>query len=136
MYCVSDVKWYAVGMTHDASKDSGEHIAPGAGLRIGDIAPDFSARSTTGDMRLSDCRGRWLVLFSHPADFTPVGEAEFSLIGRQELGNLDSLAGLPSQGFEEPPKKPTRKKAKKKKKPAAAPAGSFFGAVMREASHG
>ena len=71
-----------------------------------------------------------------PADFAPVGEAEFSLIGRQELGNLDSLAGLPSQGFEEPPKKPARKKAKKKKKPAAAPAGSFFGAVMREASHG
>ncbi len=72
-----------------------------------------------------------------PSDFAPVGEAEFSLIGRQELGNLDSLAGLPSQGFEEPPKKPARKRAKKKKKPAAAPpAGSFFGAVMREASHG
>jgi hypothetical protein len=71
-----------------------------------------------------------------PADFAPVGEAEFSLIGRQELGNLDSLAGLPSQGFEEPPKKPARKKAKKKKKPAAPAAGSFFGAVMREASHG
>ena len=71
-----------------------------------------------------------------PSDFAPVGEAEFSLIGRQELGDLASLAGLPSQGFEEPPpKKPSRKKAKKKK-PAAAPAGSFFGAVMREASHG
>ena len=72
------------------------------------------------------------------ADFAPVGEAEFSQIGRQELGDLASLHGLPSQGFEEPPKKPARKKAKKKKKkkPAAAPAGSFFGAVMREASHG
>jgi hypothetical protein len=72
-----------------------------------------------------------------PSDFAPVGEAEFSLIGRQELGDLASLHGLPSQGFEEPPKKPARKRAKKKKKPAAAPpAGSFFGAVMREASHG
>ena len=82
MYCVSDVKWYAVGMTHDASKDSGEHIAPRAGLRIGDIAPDFSARSTTGDMRLSDYRGRWLVLFSHPADFTPVCTTEFVALAK------------------------------------------------------
>ncbi len=50
---------------------------PGAGLRIGDAAPDFSARSTAGDVRLSDHRGRWLVLFSHPADFTPVCTTEF-----------------------------------------------------------
>ena len=71
-----------------------------------------------------------------PSDFAPVGEAEFSLIGREQLGDLASLAGLPSQGFEEPPKKPARKRAKKKKPAAAAPAGSFFGAVMREASHG
>ena len=82
MYCVSDVKWYAVGMTQDASKDSGEHIAPRAGLRIGDIAPDFSARSTTGDMRLSDYRGRWLVLFSHPADFTPVCTTELGTVAK------------------------------------------------------
>jgi peroxiredoxin (alkyl hydroperoxide reductase subunit C) len=41
-------------------------------LRIGDFAPDFEARSTIGPVRLSTFRGRWLVLFSHPADFTPV----------------------------------------------------------------
>lgn len=46
-------------------------------LRIGDIAPDFEARSTLGPIRLSDFRGRWLVLFSHPADFTPVCTTEF-----------------------------------------------------------
>ena len=51
--------------------------APCAGLRIGDFAPDFSARSTTGDIRHSDFRGRWLILFSHPADFTPVCTTEF-----------------------------------------------------------
>ena len=54
-----------------------EREAPCAGLRIGDVAPDFSARSTTGDVRLSDFRGRWLILFSHPADFTPVCTTEF-----------------------------------------------------------
>lgn len=59
--------------------------APCAGLRIGDSAPDFSARSTTGNVRLSDFRGRWLVLFSHPADFTPVCTTEFvSLAGSAE----------------------------------------------------
>lgn len=51
--------------------------APCAGLRIGDEAPDFSARSTAGDIRLSDFRDRWLILFSHPADFTPVCTTEF-----------------------------------------------------------
>lgn len=54
-----------------------EREAPCAGLRIGDIAPDFSARSTTGEVRLSEYRGRWLILFSHPADFTPVCTTEF-----------------------------------------------------------
>lgn len=46
-------------------------------LRIGDSLPDFEARSTVGPVRLSDFRGRWLLLFSHPADFTPVCTTEF-----------------------------------------------------------
>lgn len=58
-------------------------LAPCTGLRIGDRAPDFSARSTTGDFRLSDYRGRWLVLFSHPADFTPVCTSEFVALAKQ-----------------------------------------------------
>jgi peroxiredoxin 2/4 len=45
--------------------------------RMGDVAPDFEARSTGGPIRLSDFRGRWLVFFSHPADFTPVCTSEF-----------------------------------------------------------
>ncbi|MFL0355972.1 peroxiredoxin [Erythrobacter sp. GH1-10] len=48
-----------------------------AGLRIGDTAPNFEARSTVGPVRLSDFRGNWLILFSHPADFTPVCTTEF-----------------------------------------------------------
>ena len=64
-------------MTHDVSGGRDESAAPCAGLRIGDYAPEFSARSTVGDLRLSDFRGRWLVLFSHPADFTPVCTTEF-----------------------------------------------------------
>jgi peroxiredoxin (alkyl hydroperoxide reductase subunit C) len=46
-------------------------------LRMGDVAPDFEARSTRGYVRLSEFRGRWLVFFSHPADFTPVCTTEF-----------------------------------------------------------
>jgi peroxiredoxin (alkyl hydroperoxide reductase subunit C) len=44
---------------------------------IGDTAPYFEAESTHGIVRLSDYNGRWLVLFSHPADFTPVCTTEF-----------------------------------------------------------
>jgi peroxiredoxin (alkyl hydroperoxide reductase subunit C) len=54
-----------------------------AGLRIGDLAPDFEARSTTGPVRLAAYRGRWLVLFSHPADFTPVCTTEFVALARE-----------------------------------------------------
>ena len=52
-------------------------------LRIGDAAPDFEARSTIGQVRLSAFRKRWLVLFSHPADFTPVCTTEFVELARQ-----------------------------------------------------
>lgn len=57
--------------------DTQHRSPPCAGLRIGDMAPDFAARSTVGDVRLADFRGRWLILFSHPADFTPVCTTEF-----------------------------------------------------------
>ncbi len=56
---------------------------PCAGLRIGDLAPDFEARSTIGPIRLSAFRGRWLVLFSHPADFTPVCTTEFVALANE-----------------------------------------------------
>jgi peroxiredoxin (alkyl hydroperoxide reductase subunit C) len=44
---------------------------------LGDQAPDFEAVTTFGTLRLSDFKGSWLVLFSHPADFTPVCTTEF-----------------------------------------------------------
>jgi|TARA_R110002096_G_scaffold432240_1_gene648604 peroxiredoxin 2/4 len=45
--------------------------------RINDRAPDFTARTTQGVVSLADYAGKWLVLFSHPADFTPVCTSEF-----------------------------------------------------------
>lgn len=59
-------------------------------LRIGDAAPGFQARSTLGEVRLSDYRGKWLVFFSHPADFTPVCTSEFVSIARA----ADAFAAL------------------------------------------
>ena len=41
-------------------------------VKIGQLAPDFEAISTNGKISLSDYKGKWVVLFSHPGDFTPV----------------------------------------------------------------
>ncbi len=49
---------------------------------MGDPAPGFRARTTMGERTLEDYRGRWLVLFSHPADFTPVCTSEFLAFSR------------------------------------------------------
>ena len=45
--------------------------------RLGEKAPDFEAVTTQGTLRLEDYKGSWLILFSHPADFTPVCTTEF-----------------------------------------------------------
>lgn len=45
--------------------------------RINEPAPEFEAISTFGKIKLSDFKGKWVVLFSHPADFTPVCTTEF-----------------------------------------------------------
>src|SRR3546814_2987850 len=51
-------------------------------LRLGELVPNVTARSTTGPVSLADFRGRWLVLFSHPGDFTPVCTSEFVAIAK------------------------------------------------------
>lgn len=58
-------------------------------------APAFEAKTTAGTKKLEDYRGRWLVLFSHPADFTPVCTTEFMAFakayGKFEALNCDLL---------------------------------------------
>jgi peroxiredoxin (alkyl hydroperoxide reductase subunit C) len=54
-----------------------EEIGPRGLPRLGEPAPEFEAETTHGTLRLSDFKGSWLILFSHPADFTPVCTTEF-----------------------------------------------------------
>ena len=70
--------------------------------RLNERAPDFEAPTTHGVKTLDDYKGKWLVLFSHPADFTPVcttefmafaqAAAEFKTLNTELLGlSIDSI---------------------------------------------
>lgn len=50
--------------------------------RLNEAAPAFEAKTTHGLKRLEDYAGKWLLLFSHPADFTPVCTTEFLAFAR------------------------------------------------------
>lgn len=66
--------------------------------RIGDDAPDFTALTTHGKLNFSEfANGKWVILFSHPADFTPVCTTELSgfAIRKQEFQDMNTkLIGL------------------------------------------
>jgi len=53
------------------------------GLRINDIAPDFTALSTAGEIHFHDwLDGHYAIIFSHPRDFTPVCTTEFGAVAQ------------------------------------------------------
>ncbi|MCA9298907.1 MAG: peroxiredoxin, partial [Phycisphaerales bacterium] len=54
-------------------------------IRLGDIAPDFTAETTAGSIRFHEYLGNgWGVLFSHPKDFTPVCTTELGRVAKLE----------------------------------------------------
>lgn len=71
--------------------------------RIGDAAPAFEANTTQGHISFpSDFKGKWKILFSHPADFTPVCTTEFMTFGHmaEEFEALNcQLIGLSIDGI-------------------------------------
>ncbi|MGI6321265.1 MAG: peroxiredoxin [Bacteroidales bacterium] len=71
--------------------------------RIGEKAPAFTAKTTQGDIDFpKDYEGKWVILFSHPADFTPVCTSEFMTFAtmEQEFKELNcELVGLSVDGL-------------------------------------
>lgn len=71
--------------------------------RIGEKAPEFKAITTQGDINFpADYSGKWVILFSHPADFTPVCTSEFMTFAKMEpeFNALNcSLVGLSVDGL-------------------------------------
>ncbi len=45
-------------------------------VKIGMYAPEFEAETTMGKITLNQYKGKWVILFSHPGDFTPVCTTE------------------------------------------------------------
>ncbi len=53
--------------------------------RIGEKAPEFTAETTQGKINFpADYKGKWVILFSHPADFTPICTSEFMTFGKMQ----------------------------------------------------
>jgi peroxiredoxin (alkyl hydroperoxide reductase subunit C) len=52
--------------------------------KIGEKIPEFEAVSTRGPLKSSDLQGKWTVLFSHPADFTPVCTTELAAFAQNQ----------------------------------------------------
>jgi peroxiredoxin 2/4 len=71
--------------------------------RIGDTAPEFKAVTTQGDINFPvDYKGSWVILFSHPADFTPVCTSEFMTFASMESKFTEvncKLVGLSVDGL-------------------------------------
>ncbi len=71
--------------------------------RIGDKAPEFKAITTQGEINFpSDYNGKWSILFSHPADFTPVCTSEFITFAsmQEKFNNVNcELIGLSIDGL-------------------------------------
>lgn len=71
--------------------------------RIGDKAPEFKAVTTQGEINFpGDYNGKWIILFSHPADFTPVCTSEFMTFAKLEaaFNNRNcQLVGLSVDGL-------------------------------------
>ncbi|MEG1936186.1 MAG: peroxiredoxin [Rikenellaceae bacterium] len=87
----------------DDSCKCGENCQCNNTPRLGELAPSFEAVTTNGRINFpADYKGKWVILFSHPADFTPVCTSEFMTFAarQQEFSDLNcEIIGLSIDGL-------------------------------------
>ncbi|KAH8826657.1 thioredoxin-like protein [Flagelloscypha sp. PMI_526] len=82
-----------------------DYKKPEHSIRLGDIAPDFEAETTTGTIKFHEWIGdSWAILFSHPGDFTPVCTTELGEVARRaedfKARNV-KVIGISANGLED-----------------------------------
>jgi peroxiredoxin (alkyl hydroperoxide reductase subunit C) len=68
--------------------------------RLNEPAPGFEAPTTHGVKKLEGCHGKWLVMFSHWADFTPVCATEFIAFAKRHADSRGIDCELPGLSIE------------------------------------
>lgn len=89
--CLHFTQIASIAMAPQLATAKNQFVSTFGGPFIGDQAPSFKAKSTKGTIHFpQDYSGKWVILFSSPSDFTPVGETELKKLAHM-MSDFDKL---------------------------------------------